>query len=120
MNNELLLAVGFVVGGMGAGPLQVLWGDRFARHPTIFAAFASPAAAIVTALVAGMSSDHTSFIGFAVIPCCRSGCYCSRRTARACRGASCRASGRKLRKARRPRRRARMMRDAQPKRTSPA
>ncbi|WP_281655057.1 LuxR C-terminal-related transcriptional regulator [Eggerthella sinensis] len=68
MNNELLLAVGFVVGGMGAGPLQVLWGDRFARHPTIFAAFASPAAAIVTALVAGMSSDHTSFIGFAVIP----------------------------------------------------
>ena len=68
MNNELLLAVGFVAGGMGAGPLQVLWGDRFARHPTIFAAFASPAAAIVTALVAGMSSDHTSFIGFAVIP----------------------------------------------------
>lgn len=68
MNNELLLAAGFVMGGMGAGPLQVLWGDRFARHPTIFAAFASPAAAIVTALVAGMSSDHTSFIGFALIP----------------------------------------------------
>lgn len=68
MNSELLMAVGFVIGGAGAGPLQVLWGDRFARHATIFAAFASPAAAIVTALVAGMSSDHTSFIGFAMIP----------------------------------------------------
>lgn len=68
MNSGLLMAVGFVIGGAGAGPLQVLWGDRFARHVTMFAAFASPAAAIVTALVAGMSSDHTSFIGFAMIP----------------------------------------------------
>lgn len=63
-----LMVVGLAAGGLGAGPLQVLWGDRFARHSTIFATFASPAAAIVTALVAGMSSDHTSFIGFAVIP----------------------------------------------------
>lgn len=62
------MIVGFVAGGLGAGPLQVLWGDRFARHATLFAAVASPAAAIVTALVAGMSNDHTSFIGFAVIP----------------------------------------------------
>lgn len=68
MGNEPLMVAGFVVGGLGAGPLQVLWGDRFARHATIFATFASPAAAIVTALVAGMSSDHTSLIGFAVIP----------------------------------------------------
>lgn len=68
MDSAPALAVGFVIGGMGAGPLQVLWGDRFARHPTLFTAFASPAAAIVTALVAGMSSDHTSFIGFALIP----------------------------------------------------
>lgn len=63
-----LMVAGLVLGGLGAGPLQVLWGDRFARHATNFAAFASPVAAVVTALVAGMSSDHTSFIGFAVIP----------------------------------------------------
>lgn len=68
LNSEALMIVGFVAGGLGAGPLQVLWGDRFARHATLFAAVASPAAAIVTALVAGMSNDHTSFIGFAVIP----------------------------------------------------
>ena len=68
MNSEPLMVIGFVVGGLGAGPLQVLWGDRFSRHATVFSTFASPAAAIVTALVAGMSSDHTSLIGFAVIP----------------------------------------------------
>lgn len=68
MGSEPLMVTGFVVGGLGAGPLQVLWGDRFARHATIFATFASPAAAVVTALVAGISSDHTSLIGFAVIP----------------------------------------------------
>lgn len=68
LDSAPLMVAGLVLGGMGAGPLQVLWGDRFARHATIFSMFASPAAAIVTALVAGMSNDHTSFIGFAVIP----------------------------------------------------
>lgn len=68
MQSETLLAVGFVLGGLAAGPLQVLWGDRFAQHPTQFAAFASPAAATITALVAALSTDHTSFIGFAVLP----------------------------------------------------
>lgn len=68
LGSEPLLALGFVVGGLGAGPLQVLWGDRFARHSTRFAAYASPAAAIITALVAALSTDHTSFIGFALIP----------------------------------------------------
>lgn len=68
VDNEALIALGFVAGGLGAGPLQVLWGDRFAGHPTRFAALASPAAAIVTALVTAMSTDNTSFVGFAVIP----------------------------------------------------
>lgn len=68
LQNEALLAVGFVLGGLAAGPLQVLWGDRFAQHPTQFATFASPAAATITALVAALSTDHTSFIGFAVLP----------------------------------------------------
>lgn len=68
LESEPLTALGFVVGGLGAGPLQVLWGDRFAQHSTRFAAYASPAAAIITALVAALSTDHTSFIGFALIP----------------------------------------------------
>ncbi|WP_418133718.1 LuxR C-terminal-related transcriptional regulator [Adlercreutzia sp.] len=67
-NSELLMACGFVVGGIGAGPLQVLWGDRFSRHSVHFAAFASPAAAIVTASVAALSSSQTSFMGFIVVP----------------------------------------------------
>lgn len=67
-NSELLMACGFVVGGIGAGPLQVLWGDRFSHHSVQFAAFASPAAAIVTASVAALSASQTSFMGFIVVP----------------------------------------------------
>lgn len=68
MESAPLTVFGLIAGGAGAGLLQVLWGERFARHPVPFVTLASAAAAIVTALVAGMSSDHTSFIGFAVIP----------------------------------------------------
>ncbi len=68
LNHELLLAAGFIIGGIGAGLLQVLWGDRFACHRMKFAALASPAAAIITALVIAVSTDHTSFVGFAIIP----------------------------------------------------
>ena len=67
-NSELLMVCGFVAGGIGAGPLQVLWGDRFSHHSVRFAAFASPAAAIVTASVAALSSSQTSFMGFIVVP----------------------------------------------------
>ncbi|MEG2477672.1 MAG: hypothetical protein RSB04_11030, partial [Gordonibacter sp.] len=65
---DLLLISGFIVGGIGAGILQVLWGDRFACHRMRFTALASPAAAIVTGLVIALSTDGTSIIGFAVIP----------------------------------------------------
>ena len=68
LNSEVLMVCGFVTGGVGAGPLQVLWGDRFAHHSVQFAAFASPAAAIVTAVVSALSSSQTSFMGFTVIP----------------------------------------------------
>ncbi len=68
LNSEVLMVCGFVTGGMGAGPLQVLWGDRFAHHSVQFAAFASPAAAVVTAMVSALSSSHTSFVGFTAIP----------------------------------------------------
>lgn len=66
--SEPLQAVGFVIGGIGAGPLQVLWGDRFSHHSVQFAAFASPAAAIVTAFVAALSTSEMTFMGFIVIP----------------------------------------------------
>lgn len=66
--SESLQAIGFIAGGIGAGPLQVLWGDRFSRHSVQFAAFASPAAAIVTAFVAALSTSEMTFMGFIVIP----------------------------------------------------
>lgn len=67
-NSEALMVCGFVAGGIGAGPLQALWGDRFSHHSVQFAAFASPVAAIVTAVVAALSSSQTSFMGFVVVP----------------------------------------------------
>lgn len=66
--SEPLMALGFVIGGIGAGALQVLWGDRFARHSVEFAAFASPAAAIVTAVAAALSTSQTGFMGFVAVP----------------------------------------------------
>lgn len=67
-SSELLMVCGFVAGGLGAGPLQVLWGDRFSHHSVRFAAFASPAAAVVTAVVAALSASQTSFMGFVAVP----------------------------------------------------
>lgn len=66
--SQALMVCGFVAGGIGAGPLQVLWGDRFSYHSVQFAAFASPAAAVVTAVVAALSASQTSFMGFIVVP----------------------------------------------------
>lgn len=68
LQSELLLAVGFIIGGLGAGPLQVLWGDRFSYHSVEFATFAPPAAAIVTAVVVALSAAHASFMSFIVVP----------------------------------------------------
>ena len=67
-NSEAIMVCGFVAGGIGAGPLQVLWGDRFSHHSVQFAAFASPVAAIVTAIMAALSASQTSFMGFIVVP----------------------------------------------------
>ncbi|MCI8425854.1 MAG: DNA-binding response regulator, partial [Adlercreutzia sp.] len=68
LHSEPLMAAGLIVGGLGAGPLQVLWGDRFASHSVEFAAFASPAAAIVTAVVVALSAAHANFMSFIVVP----------------------------------------------------
>lgn len=64
----LLMVASFVIGGLGAGALQVLWGERFAFHSVQFAAFASPAAAIVTAAVVALSSSQATFMEFIAIP----------------------------------------------------
>ncbi len=66
--SEPLMALGFVIGGIGAGALQVLWGDRFAHHSVQFAAFASPAAAIVTAVAAALSASQANFMSFVAVP----------------------------------------------------
>ena len=70
LNEEkhILIFAGFVVGGIGSGMLQVLWGDRFALFEVRFATIASPAAAIVTALVVAFSTSFSSWIGYVGFP----------------------------------------------------
>lgn len=65
---ELLLFTGFIVGGMGAGMLQVLWGERFAAHEVKFATIVSPAAAIITALLVSVTSPEANLIGYVLFP----------------------------------------------------
>lgn len=65
---ELLLFTGFIVGGLGAGMLQVLWGERFAAHKVKFATIASPAAAIITALLVSVTSPEADIIGYVAFP----------------------------------------------------
>lgn len=65
---EALLFCGFVIGGIGAGVLQVLWGDRFAFYRTRFATIVSPAAAIVTALLVASTAPASNLIGYVAFP----------------------------------------------------
>lgn len=66
--SQLLMAASFVLGGVGAGSLQVLWGRQFAEHTVRFAAYASPAAAVVTAVVVALSAAQVNSMGYAVVP----------------------------------------------------
>jgi DNA-binding CsgD family transcriptional regulator len=69
---ELLVYAGVVVGGGGAGLLQVLWGEQFAKHATGFAAVVSPAAAILTAVIVALSTTgiaaESSLVGYFFLP----------------------------------------------------
>lgn len=65
---EIVLFAGFLIGGVGSGMLQVLWGDRFAVFEVRFTTIASPAAAIVTALVVALSSSLSNLIGYVCFP----------------------------------------------------
>ena len=68
LSSQLLMAAAFVLGGVGAGSLQVLWGKQFCEHTVRFAAYASPIAAIVTAVVVALSATQVNSMGYAVVP----------------------------------------------------
>jgi DNA-binding CsgD family transcriptional regulator len=63
-----LLLLSWVVGGIGAGLLQVLWGERFAAHPPRFSLTVAPAAAILTALVVALSLSEATLIVLFILP----------------------------------------------------
>ena len=71
MLDSLLLAfVGFMTGGIAAGMLQVLWGERFSTYETTFVTMASALAAVVTALCLVCSEEIVRMIGYAAFPLC--------------------------------------------------
>jgi DNA-binding CsgD family transcriptional regulator/MFS family permease len=63
-----LLLLSWAVGGVGAGLLQVLWGERFASHPPRFSLTVAPAAAILTAIVVALSLSETTLIVLFIFP----------------------------------------------------
>jgi DNA-binding CsgD family transcriptional regulator len=71
-NIELLVYTGVVVGGGGAGLLQILWGEQFSKHATSFTAVVSPAAAILTAVIVALSTTgiaaEGSLVGYFFLP----------------------------------------------------
>jgi DNA-binding CsgD family transcriptional regulator len=55
-------------GGAATGFLQVLWGERFASHPSQFSTRVAPAAAITTAVVVALTSETTSLVALVLFP----------------------------------------------------
>jgi DNA-binding CsgD family transcriptional regulator len=68
LNTWLLLVVGWIIGGLGAGFLQMLWGERFAAYPLRFSLMVAPAAAILTAVVVALSVNGATLLGLFVFP----------------------------------------------------
>jgi DNA-binding CsgD family transcriptional regulator len=68
VNSWALLLVSWVLGGVGAGFLQVLWGERFAAYSPRFSQIVAPAAAILTAVVVVLSSSETALIALFIFP----------------------------------------------------
>ena len=67
-NIWLLQMAGWIIGGVGAGLLQVLWGERFAAYPLRFSLTVAPAAAILTAVLVALSTVEAAFISLFVFP----------------------------------------------------
>lgn len=62
-----LAFVAFMAGGVSAGILQILWGERFVAHSTRGVVFCSAAATIVTALLIALFPSHL-IVGYAAFP----------------------------------------------------
>ncbi|MDR2380430.1 MAG: helix-turn-helix transcriptional regulator [Bifidobacteriaceae bacterium] len=62
------LLFSWTVGGVGAGLLQVLWGERFATNPPRFSLTVAPAAAILTAVVVALSNSETTLLALFILP----------------------------------------------------
>lgn len=67
LDSPTLLMLGLIVGGAGAGLLQVIWGERFAAQNLFFSLACAPAAAIITGIVLAMSSTDNQ-LTFVVLP----------------------------------------------------
>ncbi|HBT95904.1 MAG TPA: helix-turn-helix transcriptional regulator [Coriobacteriia bacterium] len=72
IHNEILTLIGFIVGGAGAGFLQVLWGEQLTKHEVRFASFASPAASIVSGASVALSlpgvPEGINLFGYVAFP----------------------------------------------------
>ncbi|MDR2106033.1 MAG: helix-turn-helix transcriptional regulator [Coriobacteriales bacterium] len=66
--HPMLLLVGWLVGGVGAGLLQILWGERFAAHSSRFSLTVAPAAAILTAVMVALATSEVALIVLLIFP----------------------------------------------------
>ncbi|MCL2808013.1 MAG: LuxR C-terminal-related transcriptional regulator [Coriobacteriia bacterium] len=64
---DKLLYCGFSIGGIGAGVLQVLWGERFAHFGVRFATLVTPLAAICTACLLMLAAGE-ALVGYSIFP----------------------------------------------------
>jgi DNA-binding CsgD family transcriptional regulator len=64
----VLLLAGWLIGGVGAGLLQILWGERFAAHSARFSLTVAPAAAILTAVMVALATSEAALIVLFVLP----------------------------------------------------
>lgn len=67
LDSPTLLLLGLIIGGAGAGLLQVTWGERFAAQDLFFSLVCAPAAAIVTGIVLAMCSTDNQ-LTFVILP----------------------------------------------------
>lgn len=67
LDSPTLLLLGLIIGGAGAGLLQVTWGERFAAQDLFFSLICAPAAAVVTGIALAMGSTDNQ-LTFVILP----------------------------------------------------
>lgn len=67
LDSSTLLLLGLIIGGAGAGLLQVIWGERFAAQNLFFSLTCAPAAAIITGIALALFSTE-NMLTFVVVP----------------------------------------------------